>query len=131
MAEGDDPTANPFIQAINSFQVALQNSPVAEFKSKFAKLQAGDYDEAAVKAQLEDYIAQPAVMFSFTTWPFCIKAKEALDAYGAKYTVVELNEVEGGYPLRAELAAREGRTSVPALYVGGAFVGGCNDGGLW
>jgi hypothetical protein len=67
MAEGDDPTANPFIQAINSFQVAIQNSPVAEFKSKFAKLQAGDYDEAAVRAQLEDYIAQPAVMFSFTT----------------------------------------------------------------
>lgn len=44
--------------------------------------------------------------------------------------MVEVNEVEGGYPLRAELAAREGRTSVPALYVGGTFVGGCNDGGL-
>ena len=53
-----------------------------------------------------------------------------LDTYGAKYTVVELNEVEGGYPLRAELAAREGRTSVPALFVNGVFVGGCNDGGL-
>ena len=61
---------------------------------------------------------------------FCIKAKQALDAYGAKYTVVELDTCDGGYPLRAELAAREGRTSVPALYVGGAFVGGCNDGGL-
>ena len=23
-----------------------------------------------------------------------------------------------------------GRTSVPALYVGGEFVGGCNDGGM-
>ena len=66
MAE-EDPTANPFIQAINSFQVALQNSPVADFKSKLAKLQAGDYDEAAIKAQLEAYIAEPAVMFSFTT----------------------------------------------------------------
>ena len=31
---------------------------------------------------------------------------------------------------RAELAAKTGRTSVPALYVGGSFVGGCNDGGL-
>jgi len=53
-----------------------------------------------------------------------------LDDYGAAYTVVELNEVSGGYALRAELAERTGRTSVPALYVGGAFVGGCNDGGL-
>ena len=49
---------------------------------------------------------------------------------GAKYTVVELNEVKDGYPLRAELAEKTGRTSVPALYVGGAYVGGCNDGGL-
>lgn len=53
-----------------------------------------------------------------------------LDGYGAKYSVVELNEVADGYALRAELAARTGRTSVPALYVGKAFVGGCNDGGL-
>jgi len=53
-----------------------------------------------------------------------------LDGYGAKYTVVELNEAQDGYAIRAELAERTGRTSVPALYVGGAFVGGCNDGGM-
>ena len=35
-----------------------------------------------------------------------------------------------GYALRAELAKETGRTSVPALYVGGQFVGGCNDGGM-
>ena len=38
--------------------------------------------------------------------------------------------MEGGYALRAELAEKTGRTSVPALYVGGEFVGGCNDGGM-
>jgi len=43
---------------------------------------------------------------------------------------VELNEVTDGYALRAELAAETGRTSVPALFVDGQFVGGCNDGGL-
>jgi len=35
-----------------------------------------------------------------------------------------------GYALRAELAERTGRTSVPAIFVGGEFVGGCNDGGM-
>ena len=45
-------------------------------------------------------------------------------------TVVELNEVPDGYALRAELAERTGRTSVPALFVGGSFLGGCNDGGM-
>lgn len=44
--------------------------------------------------------------------------------------MVELNEVEGGYPLRAELAEVTGRTSVPAVFIGGKFAGGCNDGGL-
>lgn len=44
--------------------------------------------------------------------------------------VIELDKVADGYALRAELAEREGRTSVPAVYVGGTFIGGCNDGGL-
>ena len=63
----DDPTGNPVIQAINGLQEALQNSPVAQFKKNLAKLQAGSYDEAATKARLDAYIAEPAVMFSFTT----------------------------------------------------------------
>lgn len=59
-----------------------------------------------------------------------MKAKQVLDGYGAQYRVVELNEVSGGYALRAELAELTGRTSVPAVFIGGEFVGGCNDGGL-
>ncbi len=53
-----------------------------------------------------------------------------LDQRGARYTVIELNEVAGGYATRAELAERTGRTSVPAIFVGGQFIGGCNDGGM-
>ena len=33
-----------------------------------------------------------------------------------------------GKALRAELGELEGRTSVPAIWIGGDFVGGCNDG---
>ena len=57
------------------------------------------------------------------------QAKQVLDGYGASYKVIELNEIEQGYALRAELAGITGRTSVPALFVGGEFLGGCNDGG--
>lgn len=53
-----------------------------------------------------------------------------LDGYGAQYRVVELNEVPGGYALRAELAQKTGRTSVPAVFIKSVFAGGCNDGGL-
>jgi len=36
--------------------------------------------------------------------------------------------VADGKGLRAEMAEVFGRTSVPAIWIGGAFVGGCNDG---
>merc|ERR1719424_994824 len=65
--QADDPTGSPFLKAINNLQEAIQNSPAASFKKGLAKMQAGDYDEAAVKAKLNAYIAEPAVMFSFTT----------------------------------------------------------------
>ena len=53
----EDPTGNPFIQAINGLQEAIQNSPAAKFKKGLAKLQAGDYDEIAMRAQLDGIIA--------------------------------------------------------------------------
>ena len=62
-----------------------------------AKLQAGSYDEEAVRSALERQIkSRPCVMYSFTTCPFCKQTKEALDRLGAMYTVVELDEVDGG-----------------------------------
>ena len=63
----DDPIGSPFIKAINTLQEAIQSSPAAAFKKGLAKMQAGDYDEGAVQAKLNAYIAEPAVMFSFTT----------------------------------------------------------------
>eukprot|EP00967_Tisochrysis_lutea_P079021 scaffold107934_cov40-Tisochrysis_lutea.AAC.2 len=104
MAGNEDPLANPMLGFINSFQEAIQTSPAAKFKAGLAKLQAGEYDVDA--------------------------AKQLLNERGAKYTVIELNEVQGGYATRAELAELTGRTSVPAIFVGGQFIGGCNDGGM-
>ena len=64
----DDPIGSPLIKAINALQETLQQSPIAKFKKDLAKLQAGNYDEAAVQAKLTSLIAdEPAVMFSFTT----------------------------------------------------------------
>lgn len=51
-----------------------------------------------------------------------------LDGKGATYTVLELDEIPDGPALRAELGQLTGRTSVPAIWIGKTFVGGCNDG---
>lgn len=71
------------------------------------------------------------IVFSTTTCPYCIATKDLLRDIGADFTLVELDEDEdGGTAVREALAARTGRTSVPAVFVGGEFVGGANDGGL-
>lgn len=55
-----------------------------------------------------------------------------MNKYGGpeSYKVVELDVVSDGKPLRAEMANIIGRTSVPAIWIGGKFIGGCNDGPL-
>ena len=59
---------NPFLGLINGLQEAIQDSPAAKFKKGLAKLQAGDYDQAATKAELSGLIDDNGViMFSFTT----------------------------------------------------------------
>ena len=68
MAGNEDPLANPMLGFINSFQEAIQTSPAAKFKAGLAKLQAGEYDVDAVKAELNQRIkTTPCLMYSFTT----------------------------------------------------------------
>ena len=98
-------------------------------KKALVKAVAGDFDETSTRALLDSYIATPGVMMlSFTTCPFCIKAKELLDGKGATYKVVELNVIPEGKAIRVVMADVIGRTSVPAVFIDGVFVGGCNDG---
>lgn len=48
-------------------------------------------------------------MFSFSTCPFCVRAKALLDELGAEYEVLELNQMgPEGMQLRAELAEARG-----------------------
>ena len=102
-----------------------------EGKKALVKKLAGDYDQGAIRARIDSLINDnPVLMLSFTTCPFCIKAKEVLDAKNTKYTVVELDIDNDGKAIRAELGDVVGRTSVPAIWIGGDFVGGCNDGPL-
>jgi glutaredoxin 3 len=115
---------------INNISVAIQNSPMAKGKAALAKLQAGQFDEEATGKKIDQLIASNAVMvFSFSSCPFCVKAKKILDDAGVKYTAVELNQMGAeGMAIRAVLAERTGRTSMPNIWVGGQGIGGCNDG---
>jgi glutaredoxin 3 len=119
----------PGEKLINRISVGVTNSFLNDGKIMLAKAQAGDYDEVAMKAKLEAYIKEDAVVvFSWTTCPFCVKAKALLTETGAKFTAIELDKMPEGKALRVELAKLTNRTSMPNVFVTGTSYGGCNDG---
>mmetsp|Transcript_8235 Transcript_8235/g.28894 ORF Transcript_8235/g.28894 Transcript_8235/m.28894 type:complete len:187 (+) Transcript_8235:50-610(+) len=125
------PTARVDMGAINSLSVAITNSPVNKLKLWVARQQAGaGYDEAATAARVQSLVdGDDVVMFSFSTCPFCLKAKETLASEGVKFSAYELDQMgQEGYQLRHQLGVRTGRTSVPNIFIAGENIGGCNDG---
>ena len=88
------------------------------------RLRAGDFGQNSIAETVKQAIdTEPVLMYSFTTCPFCLKAKDLLDSLGAKYEVVELNTIAEGGDIRNELKNLVGRTSVPAVFINGEFAG--------
>jgi len=116
----------------NQFSEAVASNPIGyRFKQWVADIVAGDFDHEAVKSKMDAFIDENKVaMFSFTTCPFCRRAKDFLDEKGVRYNTMELDELEGneGNEIRAMLGRRTKRTSVPCIFIGGQCIGGCNDG---
>eukprot|EP00797_Seminavis_robusta_P015134 Sro227_g092370.1 Glutaredoxin 1 (148) ;mRNA; r:66014-66457 len=119
--------ANKFSETIAS------NSLGYQFKQFVADIVAGEYDQEAVEAKVQGLIdskTAPIMMFSFSTCPFCRRAKDYLDEKGIAYQAIELDELDGneGNEIRAVLGKKTKRTSVPSIFVRGEYIGGCNDG---
>lgn len=72
--------------------------------------------------------ANPVMVFSWAGCPFCKKAKALLTEQGAKFKVLELDEMADGQAYRAALALKTDRTSMPNIFIQGEPCGGCNDG---
>ena len=64
-------------------------------------------------------------MFSAPDCPYCDEAKAALRDAGLAFTEVSASDWQ-----RAQLTTRTGSRTVPQVFAGGEFVGGCRDGGL-
>jgi glutaredoxin 3 len=117
--------ANKFSEMIAS------NSLGYSLKQGVADIVAGDFDEDAVSEKIDSFVATNSVaMFSFSTCPFCRRAKDILDEKGVEYQTMELDELDRneGNEIRAMLGRKTKRTSVPAIFIGSKYIGGCNDG---
>lgn len=92
---------------------------------------AGNYDKKATRTLLDCWIQDNAVLFlCFETCPYCIQVKSILDQKKVQPKIVELDSLGiQKYAIRAEMIAMVDQVSIPAVWIGGEFIGGCNDGG--
>jgi len=63
-------------------------------------------------------------IYTTLTCPFCYKAKRLFNKLGVSYNEIS---VDLKPKLRAELAAKAGKTSVPQIWIGDSHIGGCDD----
>lgn len=63
-------------------------------------------------------------VFSTIGCPYCVRAKKKLAELGVPFIERDVTNDEA---LRAAVAARASRTSVPQIFIGGEHVGGCDD----
>jgi glutaredoxin 3 len=116
----------------NQWSQFIANNPVGyQFKQFVANIIAGnDYNTTLVQHTIQQFIqSDDIVMFSFTTCPFCRKAKDLLDEKHIIYRVMELDTLPNnqGNEIRAELGKLTKRTSVPSIFINQIYIGGCND----
>lgn len=64
------------------------------------------------------------IVYSSDYCPYCMRAKQLL---ASKNVAFEEIRVDGKPQLRAEMAQKAGRTSVPQIWIGSTHVGGCDD----
>ncbi len=91
-------------------------------------------DPAAV-AFVSEVIAdtgRPVVMFALEWCEFCWSLRRMFAHYGIDYRSIDLDSVEyqpgnRGGAIRAALTARTGVATIPQVFVGGEFIGGCTD----
>ncbi|MEM7724900.1 MAG: glutaredoxin 3 [Cyanobacteria bacterium P01_A01_bin.45] len=64
-------------------------------------------------------------IYTWSTCPFCIRAKGLLDKKGVEYKEYC---IDGDEEARAEMSERaSGRSSLPQIFINDSHIGGCDD----
>ncbi|KAI0376366.1 putative glutaredoxin [Hypomontagnella monticulosa] len=96
------------------------------FRRLFTSVSSEAMADAKIKAQ--SIIDENAVaVFSKSYCPYCRSSKKLLDSLGAKYKLVELDEVSDGAALQDALEEISGQRTVPNIWIGKKHIGGNSD----
>jgi cysteine synthase A len=94
---------------------------------------------SAVSAELEDFVArviadpeQPLVLFALEWCEFCWSLRKLFVQCAIPYRSVDLDSTayqrdDRGGQIRAVLLARTGSKTIPQVFVGGEYIGGCTE----
>lgn len=79
-------------------------------------------------SQIRKQISDASIMvYSKTYCPYCVEAKSQLNKLGARFELVELDNVPNGDQIQNTLRQITGQRTVPNIFIGGEHVGGCDD----
>lgn len=98
----------------------IQNNKFVRTYSKMPPIEAsvGEYAEKVIKDN-------KIVVFSKTTCPWCVKAKELIGSVTDKpIHVVMLDVIENGDEVKAYLFNKTGQNTVPNIFINGLWIGG-------
>ncbi|KAI0532007.1 putative glutaredoxin [Xylaria digitata] len=83
---------------------------------------------SAAKTKAQSIIDENAVaVFSKSYCPYCKASKNLLDGLGAKYFLIELDQVGDGNAIQDALFEINGQRTVPNIYIGQKHIGGNSD----
>ncbi|KAH8153220.1 uncharacterized protein LAJ45_02807 [Morchella importuna] len=83
---------------------------------------------AATKQKVQGIIdSNPVAVFSKSYCPYCRATKETLTSLGAKFHVLELDQIDDGAEIQDALQELTGQRTVPQNFIGQEFIGGNSD----
>ncbi|KAI5853483.1 putative glutaredoxin Grx1 [Tricharina praecox] len=83
---------------------------------------------AAAKTKVQKIIDEnPVAVFSKSHCPYCRASKTTLSELGAKFYVLELDQIDDGAELQEALAELTGQRTVPNIFIDKQHIGGNSD----
>ncbi|HMW16561.1 MAG TPA: glutaredoxin 3 [Accumulibacter sp.] len=70
-------------------------------------------------------VVMPVVMYSTAVCPFCVRAEQLLRARGVEY--IDKIRIDLDPARRTEMIERTAKRTVPQIFIGETYVGGCDD----
>lgn len=107
-------------------------APAVTTPSRDETAQPVSMEAARFIQEASDDPQQPVVMFALEWCEFCWSVRKLFAHLGIAYRAVDLDSVEyqkngWGGQLRQALNARTGFKTIPQIFVGGSFIGGCTE----